>query len=225
MDAIKWIEQDLNRSKKRSNGVLFLFMAVLFLVPMMVGIGFRSDLNGVFDPRVFIPNGVGALCVAFAFVLAYASYFTHRKSIRFGAILLIVGSILMIERVFFPEGLRTHYGSQAVFWDENLKCFLAGGVVSLGIGIFLTSVAFLTSSLPSRSLRFYLSLISGASGMVMLGFHCDSSSVGHIFFSHVAQGMVLGACIFLLQEFLFSLQLKKAFPELTQKIKNVARLG
>jgi hypothetical protein len=224
MDAIKWIKSDLERPRNYGQGMRTLFLIIILILPACLGIALRDGLSGVFVPRVFIPNIIAATALALAFRAAYKNNFNSRQSFIFGFVLLILCGFLANGRAFFPVGERTVYHSTSLFWSENLGCFTKGGIMTLVMGIYLSAISFVTSSWPNRRWRAYLAAVSGMSGMIMLGFHCDSSSLGHVFFGHFGQGLILGVVVFLLQEILFRLQVRRALPDLMKKIKNGGKL-
>ncbi len=106
-----------------------------------------------------------------------------------------------------------------------MKCFTKGGITTVVAGMWMTLFAFAIASWPSRRWRALLSIEAGISGVIMLGFHCDSSSVGHVIIAHLGQGIVLGLLVFVGQELYFYTGLKNSFPGLKTKIKNFYRLG
>ena len=192
MDVIGFIEKDLGRARSKSPLSRVLLGTVVFALPVALGILMREDLIGVLDARTLLPNLIAALLTAVVFLLSFRRNLASGRALRLAGLGLCLASGLAVERVFFPSGLRTTYPSSDVFWHENLRCFTKGGSTTLITGAWLMGCAFLASAWPSRRWRAIFAVLAGVSGAVMLGFHCDSSSAGHVLIAHLGQGVVLG---------------------------------
>lgn len=219
MNAIDFIENDVRRATR---GKVFRLAlgAGIFAVPVLLGIGLRNGLEGVFNPRIFFPNLL-ASALLFSVPLFYERRST-KKNLGWILLGLIVSLFLATERVFFPVFERTSYASNSEFWYESAKCFYKGGMTTLASGALFILLAFGVSSWPSRSWRILLSIAAGISGAVMLGFHCDSSSAAHVLAGHLGPGILFGLILFGIQEILFISGLKRALP---QDIKSPYKLG
>lgn len=222
MDVITFIEKDASRAKEKSRLARGLRAGVAFAIPVGLGILLRDDYDGVFEARTFIPNVLAACLI---FLMVWIALRAGRASWRLLFAGALLGAFLATDRVFFPLGARTAYPSLDAFWHENGRCFTKGGGATVVAGLWLSFCAFATSSWPSRRGRAALAALAGTSGVIMLGFHCDSSSVGHVLVAHVGQGLVLGALVFILQETVFYFGLKRSFPELTAKLRGLHRIG
>jgi hypothetical protein len=198
---------------------------VVLAIPVGLGILLRDGYEGVLAARTFIPNLSGALLLFFVAVFALRSHRSSQRALYLGYLGIFLSVFLATDRIFFPIDARTSYFSSDAFWAENSRCFTKGGVTTAITGLWLSFCVFVASSWPSRRWRFLFSAAAGASGVVMLGFHCDSSSVGHVLISHLGQGLVLGALVFVLQQGLFRLGLKRAFPALSSRLKDLHRVG
>ena len=214
MDIIKFIEEDIQRNKQTPGYKKYVIIIGTALLPVLLGIFLRDDLNGVFDPRNFFSNLVAALLL-----LSIPTLYEKRSA--YGKIILSIMLISLAlsiffatERMFFPGSNRTSYVSEAIFWHESKQCFIKGTFASLIMGVWLTIFAFKLSSWPSRRFRLVLSFTAGISGTVMLGFHCDSSSVAHVLTSHLGQGLITGLLVWVVQELIFFSKIHKLFSKL-----------
>lgn len=222
MDVIAFIEKDAGRARGISRFARALACAVIFGLPLALGILLREGYEGVFDAGTFVPNLLGALLV---FAVSLAALGPRRFALRWLAAGVLLAVLLATGRVFFPGGARTAYASSGLFWHESGRCFTKGGLTTLAAGLWLTYCAFVGSAWPSRRWRVLLSAVAGASGVVMLGFHCDSSSIEHVLVAHAGQGVFLGAAVFAVQEAAFYLGLRRAFPELAERLRGLRRIG
>ena len=225
MDTIEWIKRDLENAKKTSPQKKIPLLLVFVLLPLVLGLGMRASLDHSLEPRVFVPNLIALLLTGFAWFWVDRKNFSRLQGFRLALVFNVLSLGFAIERIFFPIGPRTEYSLPGILEQESLQCFLKGGASSLFVGIYLSIVTLFTASTLSRPARFLLALTAGISGTIMLGFHCDSSSVAHVMWGHVLQGVAAGLLIFGLQEILFLLNLKKSFPRLIQNIKNPTKLG
>jgi len=225
MDVIKFIEKDVERGKRRSWLIMIALLLATALFPVLFGIFLRDDLNGVFEARIFIPNLMAAILLGL-FPLFYARRNQISKWV-FPLIALTLGFslFLAIDRIFFPPAIRTVYASDESFRHETLLCFRKGAFSASVMGIWLCYFAFMISSWPSRRYRFLLSAVAGISSAVMLGFHCDSSSVSHVLVGHIAPGIVMGLMVYFAQEMVFVRGIRKAFPGLSDKIARIRKIG
>ena len=224
MDAIKWIEDDLNRQKRTTNLARTFFVFVLISIPGFMGLGMREGLDDSMNSRLLLPNMIATVFLGFIFKKLFEQNFVFAKNIRLYFVLFLLSLGLATERVFFPIAERTAYSSDAAFFHEFLGCFLKGGLTTFVAGVYLAFVSFTASSLPLRKSRMLISALAGLSGTLMLGFHCDSSSYAHVLLAHVGAGVVMGLLVYLLQELLFVARIKAGIPELKEKIKNIHRL-
>ena len=224
MDALEFIQKDISRARSSSRPFIIMGL-VLFLLPIVLGIGLREDNRGIFDPRIMLPNLAGAFILMAVLISGYSKNWSSRSVFAWGALGIALGLFLATERIFFPPGMRTIYTSNEEFWHESARCFIKGGFTTVIAGLCLSLFAFGISSWPSRRWRIFLSFSAGAIGAVMLGFHCDSSSVGHVALGHVGQGLIFGLIIFIGQEIFFHAALKRRLPILMEKIKNPSRIG
>jgi hypothetical protein len=225
MDTIKWIQTDIARGHLIRPWTRAIMLAVGLFFPILFGLLLRQDFNDVFALRVLIPNLVSAMLMIFAFKSVYETNFNERLALKTAAVLLVLSVFIAAERTLFPAGPRTTYPSPEIFWSESQKCFRMGAFATTILGLYFASLSYLTASWPSRSYRALIASAAAVSGMVTLSFHCDSSSVAHVFLSHFGQGVIIGFIVFFLQEVFYFIQLKRKFPELTAKIKNPGNLS
>jgi hypothetical protein len=225
MDTIEWIKLDLARAKKVPVVLRILFATIFFLIPIGVGLLSRKDLDDSLHAAILIPNLLAMVALGLAWLEVSRQNFSSRQAFRFALFLLPLALFFALDRLFFPGGPRTEYLLESRFEHETLQCFLFGGATTLGVGLYLTLVTFLTSSLLSRRARFFLSIASGMSGAVMLGFHCGSSSIAHVMWGHLFQGIAAGILIFGLQEIIFAIRLRRSHRTLVDTLKNPQNLG
>jgi len=225
MDAIEFIEKDVKRGSANRSITRILASIGAVLIPIALGVGLRDGLDGVFTPRILIPNLVAAVLLGVVISASYGRLFSSFTTWRWSRWGLVCAMILAIDRVVFPIGVRTSYPSQAIFWQESLRCFTKGSVSAVVLGAWLILFAFGFSSIPSRRWRVLISFAAGVSSTVMLGFHCDSSSWEHVLYGHVGPGAAVGTALVLIQELLFKIKLGSALPSLAGKIRNPSKIG
>lgn len=225
MDTIKWIQSDIERGHFVRSWTRAGLLAIGLFFPVLFGLLLRQDFSDVFALRVLIPNLVSAMLMIFAFKAVYETNFNERLALKIAAVLLILSVFIAAERTLFPAGPRTTYASTEIFWYESQKCFRMGAGATLILGLYFASLSYLTASWPSRSYRALIAGAAAVSGMVTLSFHCDSSSVAHVFLAHFGQGVIIGFIVFSLQETFYLIQLKRKFPKLTAKIRNPGDLS
>jgi hypothetical protein len=214
MDAIEFIQKDMNRGRKK----LWVSLAALtFLCPVLLGIFLRDDLNGVFEPRVFSANLGAAALLSVGVFSIFKQRFSSSKAFAMAIVFAFLALFFATDRIFFPVAERTPYATDAIFRVETSRCFLKGAFETSILGACLVISSFLFSSWPSRRWRALISVIAGVSGTVMLGFHCDSSSVSHVALGHIGQGVLVGLIFFGLQEFFFRLKMRSIFPGLINR--------
>ena len=225
MDAIKFIQNDVERAHQTSPWVRASLLVVALFFPILFGLGLRADFHGAFALRILMPNLMSAMLMIFAFKSIYEVNFHERVAIKIATILLVLSVVMAAEKVMFPAAARTVYANNEIFWKENRACFSVGALSTLILALYFGILSYLTASWPSRSYRALIAGTSGVSGMVMLGFHCDSSSLPHVFLSHFGQGFVVGLVFFVAQVFFYAHQLKRKFPTLIKKLKNPGDLS
>jgi hypothetical protein len=224
MEVIQFIQNDVQRSSQQSAWKRNVLLAGVFLLPAALGILMRDRIDGVFDTRTFIPNVLAILA------LTFSVSFLFRKSqpktdFKWGLAGLLLALYFATDRMIFPTGERTVYDSSEAFWRESFRCMSKGSATTALVGVWLMVFAFTISSWPSRRWRAFLSVSAGIGGTIMLGFHCDSSSVEHVLVAHVGQGVLVGAVLFLAQEVFFYVRLKQAFPKLSERIQKLYKIG
>ncbi len=224
MEAIDFIESDIRRWKQ-SRALVRALIVGIALIPVLLGIGLRDSFENVFSLRIFVPNLLAAIVLGGVVFASFDEGFSSAKILKTAKLALLFALLLATERVLFPSGPRTQYASASVFWRESGRCFFKGALTSAVMGAWLICVAFVFSSLPARRWRILISVVCGVAGAVMLGFHCDSSSWGHVLSGHVFPGVVLGVLIYFAQETVFRLKLRLGFQGLLGKIRNPSRLG
>ncbi len=224
MNVISLIESDVSRVKPKKMQS-FLFWLGLAFIPAGFGILMREDLVGVLDLRVLGPNLLAALVVSVAAWLVGMKNLLPKKLFGVTLVIALFGLLFAVDRMMFPVDVRTTYATLADFWLGNGKCFGKGLVTSLVFSMWVGGFAFLLTSLPNRRRRVMICLVSGIAGTVMLGFHCDSSSVGHVLVSHVGQGVIAGYLAFLLLEAGFQNTIRSKVPRVIRGIKNPHKLG
>ena len=224
MEVIQFIQNDIQRSSQQSAWKRNLLLFGVFLLPVALGILLREGLDGVFDTRTFIPNLLAILSLTFSvsFLVRKNQPKTDFKWAMGG---LLLALYFATDRMIFPPGDRTVYSSSESFWHECFRCMGKGGATTALVGVWLAVFAFTISSWPSRRWRGFLSMSAGIGGVIMLGFHCDSSSIEHVLVAHVGQGVLVGAFLFLAQEVFFYLRLKQAFPKLAGSIQKFRKIG
>lgn len=225
MEVIQFIQNDIRKSAELAPWKRYLMVLAVFLVPAALGILLRDRATGVFDPKTFIPNLLATFWLTFSVSLLLVQKPNFRPGFIFGLIGFLFAIFLATDRIYSWSGPHTGYASSEIFWHESLLCFAKGGLTSLLVGMWLAYFAFALSAWPSRRWRAFLSIASGVAGTIMLGFHCDSSSVAHVLVGHVGQGVFFGALLFIGTEIVFSLGLKKAIPELSSRIRKIHHLG
>jgi len=223
VEVTQFIEDDIKRASNHSPRIRILVGAGVFLFPVALGIFLRDRTDGVFDPRTFVPNTLAILALVFSasFLVRKAN---PKSDFKWGMLGLLMALYFATDRIYSAE-VRTEYASSESFWRESLHCFTKGGLTTLVMGLWLAFFAFTISAWPSRRWRAFLSVASGVSGAIMLGFHCDSSSVAHVLVAHVGQGIVFGVVLFLAQEAYFYWGLKRAVPGLSKRISRFYKLG
>jgi hypothetical protein len=224
MEVIQFIQNDVQRSSQQSAWKRSLLLFGVFAAPVALGILLRDSMNGVFDTRTFIPNLLAILSLTFSvsFLIRKAQPKTDFKWAMGG---LLLALYFATDRMIFPPGDRTVYSSSESFWHECFRCMGKGSATTALVGVWLAVFAFTISSWPSRRWRGFLSMSAGVGGVIMLGFHCDSSSIEHVLVAHVGQGFLVGALLFMAQEVFFYLRLKQAFPALSERIKRLSKIG
>ena len=223
MDAIKWIEDDLSRQQRTPSILRDLFVFVLISIPVLMGLGMRAGLDDSMSLRLLVPNIMATVLLGYLFKKIFEQHFVLTKNLRLSLGLFLFSIILGTERVFFPITIRTTYSSDAVFFREFLACFFKGGLTGLIAGIYLSIISYTATSLPLRKSRMFIAALSGLSGLLMLGFHCDSSSLAHVAFAHLGAGVSMGLVVYVILELIFIAQLKSRFPSINEKVKNLGR--
>jgi hypothetical protein len=223
VEVTQFIEDDIKRASHRSPWLRVLLGAGVFLFPVTLGVFLRDRIDGVFDPHTFVPNTLAILALVFSasFLVRKAN---PKSDFKWGMLGLLMALYFATDRIYSAD-IRTEYASSESFWRESFHCFTKGGLTTLVMGLWLAFFAFTISAWPSRRWRGFLSVAAGVSGAIMLGFHCDSSSVAHVLVAHVGQGIVFGVVLFLAQEVYFYSGLKRAIPGLAGKIRKFHKLG
>ncbi len=221
MDALDFVKKDMAKNSRRPRWLTGIFAGGVFLLPVLMGIFLKQDLKGVFTARTLIPN------VAAALFLVLAALTILKRGSRARGLYTLLGAALLLatERVVFPLEPRTVYETLQIFWAETAKCFAKGSLATTATGIWMVFFAFTISAWPTRTSRILISFLTGVSGVIMLGFHCDSSAPTHVLVGHLGPGVVLGIVIFLIQEVIFRSALKKNFPGLRNKVGHFSRIG
>jgi hypothetical protein len=224
MEVIQFIQKDVQRSSQQSSWKRNILLVGVFLIPSALGILLRDRIDGVFNTQTFIPNVLAILALTFSvsFLIQKSQPKTDFK-LGIGGLLLAL--YFATDRIIFPTGARTVYDSSETFWHEAFRCMGKGSATTALVGLWLMIFAFTISSWPSRRWRVFLSVAAGIGGTIMLGFHCDSSSVEHVLVAHVGQGVLVGAVLFLAQEVFFYMRLKQAFPKLSERIQKLHKIG
>jgi hypothetical protein len=224
-NAIDFITQDIARSQRPRGALDGLFALGVFLVPVGLGLLLREDMKGVMEPRTLIPNLLAALFIVLLCSVVFSRNYFGNRLFKIAFSILILGLLLATDRIFFPVGgLRTLYDSSETFWRESFRCIEKGALASFVSGLWLSVFAFTLASLPGRRWRALICASAGVSGTVMLGFHCDSSSVGHVLIAHVGQGILVGVLLFVTHEFLIRSKLLRRFPSFAGKLKSLHKL-
>ena len=190
MDAITLITNDTRRRSETSKWLGW--MGALFGVSIIIilGIGLREDWVGVFAPENLISNllmtAMVGLYPVFYFQPKEAGQLTHKPLPLIAALVLF----LSLRKVFFYEPL-TIYANMAEFWEEIVKCLVKGTLTSALLSAASTLILFRLSALPTLTARSAALISSSLGGVVMLAFHCDSTSIGHTVLAHWGQGLLV----------------------------------
>jgi hypothetical protein len=225
MEAIDWIKRDLARPQTISPRTRFMLFLFFVIFPVALGILLRESMEGVFHAVVLIPNLTAFLLLSLVYYRVQQKNFCEKQSFTLALWLLPLALLFATSRIFLPDGLRTETVLPGLFEKETFQCFVTGAFTTLVSGIYLSIATAFSASVLNRRARFFLAMVSGISGTLMLGFHCDNSSVAHILWGHVLQGIMAGFLIFGLQEVLFAIRLRKAFPALFAKLNQPDQLG
>lgn len=217
MDAMEFIEKDLHRGR----GNQALLFAILFAAwPVVFGLLTRGSYGGVFLPRVFVPNLLAATALGAAAWLLFRSPSPASRFARLMSALIFAGSLLAVERVFFPPGERTVYGSFELWRHDALLCFLTGSVAAIAGGALLALILFRARAWPTTRTRMFSAAAAGVVAAVTLGFHCDSSSPSHVAAGHLLPGLAVGLIVFIGLDWILRRLLAKNFPELQKNLAN-----
>jgi hypothetical protein len=229
MDALKFIEDDIQRSNRGGLGALHWIALMAASFPVIVGLGLRESFGGAFEPREFIPHIIAALILGEVIWLSLGSGFSSKLAYRTAWAALVLVGLLACAKLFypliFPGEVRTSYLSSHVFWIESMHCFSKGSLTAAFFGAGVIGAVMGLCPLPMRRWRVLLSVIVGISGAVMLGFHCDSSSWGHVLVGHLGPGVLLGVVTGFFQEYLFRRRIQTHFSALIQKLRNPSQIG
>lgn len=226
MDIIQFIEKDIKRDNKNSSVFYVTVFLIVTLLPSALGIFLRDEHIIVWEYRTFVFNALAAVLLGSSAILFYRRQNFSAKWNHWAWLFISFSILFSVKRLFFPsENLRTVYQSMTQFWTETILCFEKGSFATLALGGTLIVFSFMLSSTPNRKRRFLTSLIAGMASLVMLGFHCDSSSIGHIFLGHLGPGVVCGVLLFILQEGLFYFKIRSQFSFSKNQIKNILKIG
>lgn len=225
MDVVTFIQKDIERFSQRSTRITFALAVLVLLVPMGLGLLLREETLPALAPRTLLPNLLAALLSSMLFYKITSKPAAWRSTLAVSGAGCFVILLLATERAYFPSALQTTYESAEAFWRESIRCFSKGGVTTLLLGSIFLSYALMGSSLPTQGMRRVLAAFSGVLGVLMLGFHCDSSSWEHLLVSHIGQAVVFGGVLYGVGQALFRSKLKRAFPKLWARIQKPGRLG
>jgi hypothetical protein len=196
MDTIAFIRNDVEKDAQISGWRLAVFGLGTAAIPAALGLFLREDWRGVFELERLVPNILAAVLLGLFPVL-------YRRRIAGGvraypkmAIFLALAVLFAAARLAFPGGDHTQYDSSAAFWSATRVCFGKGAIAAAVTGLWLGLLTLYSFSLPSARWRKLIAAAGGTAAAVMLGFHCDSSSVPHVLLGHILPGAVTGFAIY-----------------------------
>lgn len=225
MDAIDFIAKDIKKSQVNSK-IFMVFMLGILIIPAALGIALRDEHEIVWNYQTFIFNSFAAIALALATLAVFRRETFSLALSKWSWVIFLLAMVFSVKRIFFPlTDLHTVYNTSDSFIHETWLCFQKGSWTVAAMGLWVIAFSFGFSSWPTRKLRFMSSVSAGVAGMVMLGFHCDSSSVAHVLLGHTAPGILLGVSLFFIQEILLYFKLKTAFPQLFNKIKSFSKIS
>lgn len=204
MNALELIERDVARERASVWPVRVGLPLFLLTLPIVLGLGLREDLNGVFAPLTLLCNVVLAALLSTAPLV----YHFGRRSLGFrrAGWLLVVGLVVVLGlslKTLVLAEVTTVYRTGTEFWHEALKCVAkASATSSLAWGV-TTLVVFGYSALPSRPWRLALCFAAALEGVAMTSFHCDSSAGSHLVVSHWLPSFVAAVVGFVVQNLVF----------------------
>jgi hypothetical protein len=224
VDALKFIEEDMRRSRRGQalGGPLVRGLLLSGLIALG-GILARDSLVGIGSFTGHLAD-VGVAIVAGALPWALQRSTLQPKWRRAFLGLFAVAALLSLHRVVFPEGVRTVYTSTAAFWREAGRCLWKGSVATLFAGVLLGMQLFTLSRSPSRPWRFLGAGAAALMAVAMLGLHCDSSSFSHVALSHWGQGILAGTLLWAGFEAVHLVRVRTALGSSAGRLRGLSRL-
>ena len=214
MNTIDFIQNDIKKKTQSSPWAYRILFAVLFLASPIYGFVSRDDGGNALRLQSLFSALAGFVILLFVVKNLLRGEFFVNKTL--GIVLMSVVLILAIQTaLLYPD-------TDSV--TSQVSCFFKGCSSTIIAGLALSFFAFKFAAWPTRAHRLLLATASGLAGALMLEIHCDSASMGHVFFGHVSQGIFSGLIIYALMEGLFMLKLKQTFSALG-KIKNIQKIG
>ncbi|MBC7397490.1 MAG: DUF1109 family protein [Bdellovibrionales bacterium] len=225
VQVIQFIQSDLRREKTQARLLLILFVFGTAAIPALLGFVMRVDLNGVFEPHALLPNLFAATLLALFPLIYQKRARLSTASVWVAATTLIAAFGFSSARLFASSGNLAEFTSKAAFSNASESCFLKGLLGSVLVGTWLCLFVFHFSSLPSRRWRTLSSVAAGVAASVMLGVHCDSSSLIHVSIGHWGAGAVVGSLLYFGQEYWFRKILQSRVPDLLSRIDSANKIS
>ena len=201
--VVRYIRKDVERGRNLRPGQILGVAFLAAAIPILLGIGLRSGAFGETDAGTLLHHVSAAIFVG-GLVVFYAKRAEAPRPALYLSILVLFESLqFAMVQMLSPVGPRTAYANSSVFWAETRACFFRGTFSVVVLGALLGYFALRMTALPTLRWRVILAAGAGVSATVMLGFHCDSSSVRHVLYGHVGPALVVGSIVFAILEWRF----------------------